>query len=75
MLRVVNTDEFLQYLNRHDCLRDLEATFTGLVLRTRLRQDAQAELATVTAIRAEDAARTEPVDRVALEAAAFEAAG
>jgi hypothetical protein len=35
----MTTDEFLQYLAGHDCLRELEPTFTGLVTRRRCRQD------------------------------------
>ena len=75
MLQAVNTDEFLQYLARHDALRDLEPTFTGLVLRARLRREAEAELATVTAMRTDESERTFTVDAAALRLAALEAAG
>jgi hypothetical protein len=46
----MSPDEFLQYLARYDCLREMEPTFTGLLLRTRLRQESAA-LATVTVMR------------------------
>jgi hypothetical protein len=63
----MTADEFLQYLARHDALRELEPTFTGLLLRTRLQAEA-AQLATVTVI------RTQPADD-RLDPSELEAAG
>ena len=54
----MTTDEFLQYLARHDTLREMEPTFTGLLLRTRMRHEA-AELATVTVIGRSDVTELE----------------
>jgi hypothetical protein len=62
----MTTDEFLRYLAAHETLRDLEPTFTGLLMRARLRKEA-AELATVTVIRADGTG--DEVDISALEAA------
>jgi hypothetical protein len=51
----MTTDEFLQYLAGHDCLRELEPTFTGLVARLRCRQDS---LPPVTVLRTDERAGT-----------------
>ena len=45
----MTTDQFLQYLARHDTLREMEPTFTALLLRARMRQEAE-DLASVTMI-------------------------
>jgi hypothetical protein len=51
----MTTDEFLQYLAGHDCLRELEPTFTGLVTRRRCRQDSLPP-GTVTVLRTDERA-------------------
>jgi hypothetical protein len=63
----MTTDDFLQYLTRHDCLAELQPTFTGLLMRARLRHESSVP-ATVTAMRPLEAKG--PAD-----ASPFEAAG
>jgi hypothetical protein len=62
----MTTDQFLQYLTRHDSLRELQPTFNGLLMRARLRYESSAP-ATVTVLRPAEAER--PADAPAFEAA------